>query len=115
MTIDYSDPQIRKAAEWQVKKQLEKTRRPRMELTRKVKAAKLKELALQEMGSGDEDNLSETVYRLLEEATYDVPLGICSNENCTYYTVVEPDQDKGWCEHCETNTVVSCLILGNIV
>ena len=113
MTIDYSDPQIRKAAEWQVKKQLEKTWRPRMELTRKVKAAKLKALALEE--GGDEDNLKETVYRLLEEATYDEPLGICSNENCTYYTVVEPDQDKGWCEHCETNTVVSCLILGNIV
>ena len=84
-----------------------------MKLTREVKAAKLEALAFEE--GGDEDNLKETVYRLLEEATYDEPLGICSNENCTYYTVVEPDQDKGWCEHCETNTVVSCLILGNIV
>ena len=39
--------------------------------------------------------------------------GIC--EKCEEYTTeYEPDQDAGFCEECETNTVVSCLILAGI-
>ena len=39
-----------------------------------------------------------------------IAMGGCSD--CGYTTTVEPDQDKGWCEECETNTVSSihCLL-----
>lgn len=60
------------------------------------------------------------VMEMLEDATYDrlmhpgVP-AICRNEGCNYTTFMEPDQDKGWCEHCEENTVVSCLVLVGVI
>ena len=55
-----------------------------------------------------------TLEGMLEEATLDgVCPGIC--RNCDYTTEVEPDQDKGWCENCNTNTVVSCLILAGLI
>jgi hypothetical protein len=41
--------------------------------------------------------------------------GICMNAGCEYTTGVEPDQDEGWCEECETNTVQSGLILLGII
>lgn len=41
--------------------------------------------------------------------------GICMNEGCNYSTDVEPDQGRGWCENCETNTVVSGLILAGFM
>lgn len=39
-----------------------------------------------------------------------VSMGGC--KSCGYTTNVEPDQDQGWCEECETSTVVSihCLL-----
>jgi len=53
---------------------------------------------------------------LLEEATFDsVAKGICTNSGCDYTTEVEPDQDAGWCELCETPTVKSCLILAGMI
>jgi hypothetical protein len=56
------------------------------------------------------------VEELLEEATYDsVCMGICKNKDCDYTTEVEPDQDRGWCEECKANTVVSPLMLAGII
>jgi hypothetical protein len=53
---------------------------------------------------------------LLEEATFDsVAASICINPGCDYVTEMEPDQDQGFCECCETNTVQSCLILAGII
>ena len=40
---------------------------------------------------------------------------ICMNKECDYSTEMEPDQDRGWCENCETNTVVSEGMLMGIV
>lgn len=40
---------------------------------------------------------------------------ICMNEDCDYSTDMEPDQDRGWCEECQTNTVKSALILAGII
>ena len=55
-----------------------------------------------------------TVTEMLERAVTDsVSPGIC--KTCGYTTEVEPDQDKGWCEECDTNTVVSCLMLAGII
>ncbi|MBE3145398.1 MAG: hypothetical protein IMZ61_15975 [Planctomycetes bacterium] len=57
-----------------------------------------------------------TEEELLEQATYDsVAKGICTNPGCDYTTEVEPDQDKGYCEVCNTNTVKSCLVLAGII
>lgn len=36
---------------------------------------------------------------------------ICMNKGCDYSTEYEPDQSKGWCECCSTNTVVSAAVL----
>ena len=53
---------------------------------------------------------------MLGRATFDsVASGICINPGCDYTTNVEPDQDRGWCELCETNTVQSCLVLAGII
>jgi hypothetical protein len=41
--------------------------------------------------------------------------GICTNAGCDFVTEVEPDQDRGWCEECGTNTVKSALILACII
>ena len=54
------------------------------------------------------------VETMLEQAVIDsVVPGICMN--CDYTTGVEPDQDKGFCEMCNTQTVQSCLVLANII
>ena len=41
--------------------------------------------------------------------------GICTNDGCRYTTEVEPDQDRGWCEECGTNTVKSALVLAGFI
>ena len=40
---------------------------------------------------------------------------ICMNEGCDYTAEMEPDQDRGWCEVCGTNTVASALILAGLI
>ena len=56
------------------------------------------------------------VMDMFEAATFDsVSPGICMNNGCSYSTEVEPDQERGWCEECGTNSVRSALILGGII
>ena len=38
--------------------------------------------------------------------------GFHARKECDYTTGMEPDQDAGWCECCETNTVKLALIIG---
>ena len=63
----------------------------------------------------------DNVMDMLEEATeclahcFRIAPAICINSDCDYTTDMEPDQDRGWCEECETNTVQSCLILAGII
>ena len=58
----------------------------------------------------------ESQEQFLEENAMDsVVPGICTNKNCDYTTSVEPDQDAGWCENCNTNTVKSGLMLAGIM
>lgn len=40
---------------------------------------------------------------------------ICVNEDCDYCTDMEPDQDRGWCGECGTDTVKSALILAGVI
>lgn len=56
-------------------------------------------------GFGDGEELAEHF------ALPGVVPGICMNEGCDYTTDVEPDQQHGWCECCDSKTVKSCLVL----
>ncbi len=40
---------------------------------------------------------------------------ICMNLTCDYTTEMEPDQERGWCEGCNANTVVSAAILAGVI
>jgi hypothetical protein len=41
--------------------------------------------------------------------------GVCMNKDCGATYEYEPDQNRGWCEVCGTNSVVSGLILIGII
>lgn len=40
---------------------------------------------------------------------------ICMNDGCDYTAEMEPDQDRGWCEVCNTNTMKSALVLAGLI
>jgi len=40
---------------------------------------------------------------------------ICMNEGCSYTAKYEGDCRDGWCEACGENTVVSALVLAEII
>ena len=53
---------------------------------------------------------------LLEANAFDsISPAICINPGCKYTAEYEPDQDRGWCEVCDTNTVASALILAGLI
>jgi len=57
-------------------------------------------------------------YATLEELAKDAIMEIASPAICTacgYTTEMEPDQQAGWCEVCETNTVKAGLILAAMI
>ena len=41
--------------------------------------------------------------------------GICSNAGCDFTTEVEPDQGGGYCDECETQTVVSIFVMEGLI
>lgn len=54
--------------------------------------------------------------KLFADVLFDaVSPGICTNPGCDYTREVEPDQDRGWCEACGTQTVKSALILAGLI
>lgn len=73
---------------------------------------KLCDLAESEGYAATEDG----ILKMLEKATFDsVSPSICMNEGCSYTDGMEPDQDRGYCEECQANTMKSCLILAGII
>lgn len=40
---------------------------------------------------------------------------ICMNLGCDYTTDTEPDQTRGWCECCNSNSVKSALVLAGYI
>ena len=57
----------------------------------------------------------EDLMIFLEDIAFDsIAPGICLNPGCDYSTDVEPDQDRGYCEICETQSVKSALRLAGI-
>ncbi len=75
---------------------------------RKAKRAKLVELE----GFADETDLFAAAV-----ADSVCPAICCNphNPDCDYTAEMEPDQDRGWCEECERGTLVSGLVLGEII
>jgi hypothetical protein len=40
---------------------------------------------------------------------------ICMNERCDYIASMETDQGEGYCEKCSSNTMVSVLVLADLI
>lgn len=72
--------------------------------------------------------LQEKLQLLCENEGYDSPEemmeeyqlagavpAICINPDCDYCDFMEPDQDRGYCEECDTNTLKSCFILAGVI
>ena len=57
-------------------------------------------------------NLTEL---LAASITGSVCPAICMNEGCDYTAEMEPDQDRGWCEECGTNSMKSALVLAGLI
>lgn len=59
-----------------------------------------------------------TIEDLMEESLFGDSAGvpaICMNEDCNATYEYEPDQDRGWCEECQSNSVKSIMILAGII
>lgn len=46
---------------------------------------------------------------------YSVCPAICMTEGCDHTAEMEPDQDQGFCEACGGNTLVSVLVLADLI
>ena len=79
-----------------------------MALSNSEREAKLQELA--------ELEGFRQVQEMFDAAVSDlVRPGIRVNPGCDYTADVEPDQRKGHCENCGTQTVKSCLVLARLI
>ena len=56
----------------------------------------------------------DSIDDLLAEAVYDTCYAICTNPECDFTTILEPDAENVTCEECGTPTVTSCLILAGL-
>jgi hypothetical protein len=57
-----------------------------------------------------------SVEDMLEMSVFDgLAPAICMNPGCDYSIEMEPDQDRGWCEECGTNSVKSIAVLMGII
>ena len=75
---------------------------------RRDKLAKL----IESEGFDDQDALLATVI------SDTISPAICCNPEipeCDYTAEMEPHQDRGWCEECNANTVVSALVLAGMI
>ena len=53
---------------------------------------------------------------MIEEASTDsVCPAICMNPGCDNTAEMEPDQDQGWCDECETGSMKSALMLAGVI
>jgi hypothetical protein len=61
------------------------------------------------------EGYDDLVAFLIDNGTDSVCPGICVNNGCDFTTEVEPDQDRGHCEVCGTQTVKSALVLAGLI
>jgi len=62
-----------------------------------------------------EYGFADPVYMCANAITDNICPSICMNPDCDYTTDMEPDQREGWCEVCDTNTVVSAMVLLGVI
>ena len=74
----------------------------------KLRAAKLAKL----IESEGYDTFEEMAEAIISDS---VSPAICVEPGCDYATEMEPDQDAGYCEACGKNTVVSALVLAQLI
>lgn len=58
------------------------------------------------------------ITELMEDCEFGMRCGvpaICMNPDCDYVQDMEPDQNRGWCPECETNTLVSAYVLMGVI
>jgi hypothetical protein len=80
------------------------------------------------MGAPMASAAEEKLAQLLEHEGYDdiaelaeaifsdsVSPAICMNEGCNFVCEMEPDQESGWCDECNTNSMNSALVLAGLV
>ena len=79
-----------------------------MALSKEERRRKLTQLAEYEGHESVEDMLKACFADSVSPA-------ICTNPGCAYTTDMEPDQDRGYCEACGSNTVASALVLAGLI
>ena len=79
-----------------------------MALSKELRQAKLRTLVETEGYPNLEALLQATI-------TDSVCPAICTTDSCSYTCEMEPDQDRGWCDECGTNTVQSALVLAGLI
>ena len=58
----------------------------------------------------------ESIEALLQAVLGDsVSPAICMNEDCNYTCEMEPDQTRGWCDECRTNSMKAAPILAGVI
>jgi hypothetical protein len=58
----------------------------------------------------------DTIEELMEAVFSDaVSPAICMNEGCDFSCEMEPDQDRGWCDECHTNTMKAAPVLAGLI
>ena len=58
----------------------------------------------------------ENVEALLQAVLGDsVSPAICMNEGCVYTCEMEPDQRRGWCDECRTNSMKAAPVLAGLI
>jgi hypothetical protein len=79
-----------------------------MILTPEIRQEKLAKLLTAE-GYGKLEDLAQAT---LSDS---VSPAICVEPDCDHTAEMEPDQDAGFCENCGKNTVVSALVLAELI
>jgi hypothetical protein len=58
----------------------------------------------------------DSIEALLEAVLGDsVSPAICMNEGCDFTCEMEPDQTRGWCDECRTNSMKAAPVLAGII
>jgi hypothetical protein len=81
-----------------------------MHLTPQVRQEKLAKLLAAE---GYQD-IAELAQEALLGSNAGTP-SICMNDGCDYICEMEPDQEEGWCDECGTNSMMSGLVLAELI
>ena len=61
------------------------------------------------------EGFADVIEFLEANSTDSVVPAICVNEDCNAVDEMEPDQDRGFCDECGTQTKKSALVLAGVI